>query len=102
MTVTLVANRVKYYSMGDERMFFGWLKNIGGIQKIHGVGTELHIVIRTEELSVQDIPELIAVFRRYRITLEQLAQLRVPENNEWFESNRKKVWYRRLFPDERA
>ena len=100
MKVTLVANRVKYYSMEDERVFFGWLKRLHCVEKIFGVGTELHIVIRVNKLPQQDILELIAIFRRYRIKIEQLAQLRGPENEEWFEGNRKKFWYRRLFPEE--
>ena len=99
MKVALVASRVKYYSLEDERNFFAWLKRVRGIERVFGVGNDLNIIIHVKSLPVEDITELIAVFRRYRIKLEQLAQLRVPENSEWFDKNRKTFWYKRLFPE---
>jgi hypothetical protein len=84
-----------YYSQGDERAFFEWLRRIPGVQKVGGVGHELHIHAR-RRLSWRSLLELIALFYRYQGPMDQLAQFETASNQKSFR-NPMMFWHTAVF-----
>lgn len=74
----LTCRRVMYYSHGDEALFFAWLDRIKAIRRWEGRAEDvlLHVAKRVSDVSYRE-PE--ALFRRYHINSDQLAQLRPAE-----------------------
>ncbi len=66
---------MQYYSDKDEAAFFGWLQSIPGVISVRGIGTELHIQLRSTRLSKTALAELNAIYRRYNGNLGELDQL---------------------------
>jgi len=85
-----------YFSQGDERAFFEWLKRIPCITKLGGQGEELHIHVRSSKVTQGSLRELIAAFRRYGVSMQQLAQLETASNRKWFRDPAAH-WYRLIF-----
>ena len=85
-----------YYSQGDERAFFEWLKRIPAVHKLGGVGEELHIHVRRRQIPWESLRELIALFHRYQGPMEQLAQFENSSNRKMFR-NSKMFWYGAIF-----
>ena len=92
----LVCVSVKYYSQGDEAAFFGWLNTISCIEKISGVGKHLELELKIPPDDAE-LRELIAVFHRYKISMEQLRQFRTKENESWFYENSAAYWHKQVF-----
>ncbi len=63
-----------FYSQGDERVLFEWLKSVRCVRKISGAGTRMHILCDPSRVSERDLRELSAVFRRYALDLRPLRQ----------------------------
>jgi hypothetical protein len=76
---------MRYYAPGDETAFFGWLQSIPGVVSVRGQGRELHVHTRSTRLSKEALIELVALYRRYRGNLEELAMFSTPANKEWFD-----------------
>jgi hypothetical protein len=85
-----------YYSQGDERAFFEWAKRISCIEKLEGSGHELRIHVRRRRVSNTCLWELIGLFHRYDVAMDQLAQFESASNRAWFRSP-KMFWYRAVF-----
>jgi len=85
-----------YYSQGDERAFFEWLKRIPCVTKLGGEGEELHIHVARSKVTLSSLRELIAAFRRYGVSMQQLAQLETATNRKWFRDP-SAYWYRSVF-----
>src|SRR5205823_3117186 len=68
----LICKRVSFYSSLDEAIFFGWIKRISCIERFEGAGDELYLDIIDQELSYEDMKNLIALFYRYKINMDQL------------------------------
>ena len=85
-----------YYSQGDERAFFEWLKRIPCVTKLVGEGDELHIHVARSKVTLSSLRELIAAFRRYGVSMQQLAQLETATNRKWFRDP-SAYWYRSIF-----
>ena len=85
-----------YYSEGDERAFFEWLKRIPCVTKLGGEGEELHIHVASSKVTLSSLRELIAAFRRYGVSMQQLAQLETATNRKWFRDP-SAYWYRSIF-----
>lgn len=93
---TLIAKRVAYYSQGDEAAFFNWIASIPCIETIEGMGEELHLHIRQSRISDKNLRELIGLFRRYDISMRQLAQFKTSRNEKWFAAPQM-YWFKRVF-----
>lgn len=93
--VTLIAKEVAYFSPLDEDAFFTWLKSIGCVDEVRGVGRELHIEVRPPKDS--ELRELIALFCRYGIEQRQLAEFLTTQNASWFRDNRAAYWRTSIF-----
>jgi hypothetical protein len=85
-----------YYSEGDERAFFDWLKRISCVQRVRGSGAELQIHVRGAKVSSNCLRELIALCWRYQVPMGQLAQFESAANRKWFK-NPATFWYRAVF-----
>lgn len=85
-----------YYSQGDERAFFEWLKRIPCVTQLGGEGQELHIHVARSKVTLSSLRELIAAFRRYGVSMQQLAQLETATNRKWFRDP-SAYWYRSIF-----
>ena len=88
-----------YYSRGDEDAFFEWLKRIKCVTKFEGSGTELRIHVRSKRISNQCLNELIGIFKRYTISMRQLAQFENESNRTWLR-NPDFFWHREMFGPE--
>jgi hypothetical protein len=71
----LVATDVRYFSQGDETLFFEWLGRIKCIQNVRGDGRSLFIELGNPPTD-EDLRELIGLFYRYNIDMRQLAEYR--------------------------
>ena len=84
----LEAKGVKYYSQQDEKVFFAWLDTIRAIKKYYGKGRTLYLEIDERRVREETITELIALFRRYRVSTKQLGLLQTAENMTWMKKHR--------------
>jgi hypothetical protein len=73
-----------YYSSGDERAFFEWVQRISCVAKVEGSGSELRIHVRRRRISDTCLRELLALFHRYGVSMQQLVQFESPSNRHWF------------------
>ncbi|RYZ01382.1 MAG: hypothetical protein EOO73_35755 [Myxococcales bacterium] len=86
-------------------MFFHWLGQIRSILRVEGRGDAILLHVSSKRVSENNLRELIAMFRRYKISMAQLAQFENDSNREWFR-NPKAFWYHAIFktspPDHRT
>ena len=68
----------RYWSPGDEDVFFHWLNSIKAVRSWRLVGSRLELTLGRRKLSERDLRELYALFRRYQIDLELLEPLNQP------------------------
>ncbi len=94
--VILTCKSVWYYSEIDEDLFFAWIKRIPSIIKFKGIGDELHLYIKSNTISNDDLGELIGLFYRYKINMEQLKQFVTDDNKEWF-TTEGSYWFEPIF-----
>jgi hypothetical protein len=94
---TLVADSVKFYSQGDERAFFSWLRRIKRISSVRGVGPKLLMDIDPRGLADADLREIIGLFHRYGVDKRQLGVLLSEKNAVWFRDDRAAFWHRDVF-----
>lgn len=97
MVSVLKCKSVWYYSPLDEDLFFEWIKKIPSIIKYEGKHDELLIYVQSEIISDNDLRELLALFYRYKIDMNQLTIFLNDDNKGWFFNNKKAFWHRRVF-----
>lgn len=68
------ATSVRFYSEHDEQFFFDWIGRIACVADVSGRGEVLHITLNSEQVTDQCVRELLALFTRYLVDLEQFAQ----------------------------
>ena len=92
----LTCNKVPFYSEADESAFFYHVKNIKAVQRIECVGDSIWLHV-SSRLSQQSLRDLIALFRRYRISnMSQLAFFVTDSNRIWF-TDPQQFWHRKVF-----
>lgn len=94
--IKLICKNVIFYSQNDETSFFNWLKNINHIEDIIGVDNEIQLIVSGKNIPSDSLRDLIAVFYRYNVAMEQLAQFVDDKNKEWFQ-NPKMFWYEKVW-----
>jgi hypothetical protein len=92
----LVAERVVFCSDLDESAFFKWLENIKCVKGVGGVGDAIHITVVTKQVDECGLRELLALFKRYKISMGQLGAFDNPGFSDWFH-NKKAYWYKQIF-----
>jgi hypothetical protein len=63
----------RFYSRGDEDVFFNWLTSLPGIAAVEGIGSNLVLRFRRRRVAQRDIRELRAIFHRYALDERHLA-----------------------------
>ncbi len=91
----LVCKRIVFYSQNDEASFFRWARLIKCVSKIEGIGSTVRLHVRGR-VTNEDLRDLLALFCRYKVGMEQLRQFKTERNEEWF-CNVKAYWYSRVF-----
>jgi hypothetical protein len=87
-----------FYSYTDEDQFFDWIKKIPSITHVKGIGTNLLLYFKSKRIKAQDLRELIALFRRYKIDMSELKIFLNEGNKEWFyEKSKHAYWHKKVF-----
>jgi CRISPR/Cas system CMR-associated protein Cmr5 small subunit len=73
-----------FYSYTDEDLFFDWIKKIPSIIYFEGVGKNLLFYFKSKRIKAQDLRELVALFRRYKIDMSELEIFLNEKNKELF------------------
>jgi hypothetical protein len=76
-----------FYSKGDEARFFSALNELGAVKVLRGIGGSLQLQIDPEKLDRMTVRELLAVFRRYRLSCKPLIFLAQQEQFAWLRQN---------------
>lgn len=95
--ITLVAREVMYFSAGDEHCFFAWLDRIAAVKSVRGRGRDVAIELDENACTDADLRELLALFHRYGVELQQLRQLITNANAHWFRDNQRTYWHDAVF-----
>ena len=95
--VKLICKKIIFYSAFDDDAFFEWLKKISCVSSVKGFGEELHINIDKSKLVEENLREILALFFRYNIDMEQLKVFLNDDNKCWFFDNKESFWYGRIW-----
>jgi hypothetical protein len=90
--VEISTEKVTYYSQLDEAAFFGQLDKIACV--IDYTPTSFRVSL--QKLNKQNLSELIGCCYRYRVNMQQLTVLDVPELSAYLR-DRKAYWYAPIF-----
>jgi hypothetical protein len=93
----LICKSVKFYCRKDEDAFFEWIKKIDCIDKTSGLGKELYLYIAADDIHDHDLDDLIGLFYRYKINMQQLSRFLTDDNKKWFYDNKKAFWHKKVF-----
>jgi hypothetical protein len=85
METILICSPLRFYTDVDEELLFQWLKAISCVIEIEGVGKELHLRVRNDYMSHEDLLNLIGIFNRYKFDVNQLLVFKNKENAYLFE-----------------
>jgi hypothetical protein len=97
--IELKAKGTHFFSQLDESAFFGWLKKLQKcpwLSEIEGKGDTLSIRVVRSKVDEYALRELLALFRRYGISMKQLSALDKQEFAEWFH-DRNAYWHESVF-----
>jgi hypothetical protein len=90
--IYLNCSGIHFGSILDEKHLFVWAREISCV-----VGWEQDtLVVRSRRISKEALRDLLALFWRYNIPMEQLAQFRNSHNEVWFTSPNM-YWHKRVF-----
>jgi len=78
--IELECKKVVFYSPQDESAFFAWIKAIPAVTNVTGQGMSIILTVKSKRISDTSLRELLSLFRRYRISMRQLAQFRTARN----------------------
>ena len=93
----LVCKAVRFFCLKDEDAFLEWIEKINCIDHTSALGREIYLHIATDKIKDQDLEDLIGLFYRYKIDMQQLAWFLTDENKEWFYDNKKAFWHKNIF-----
>ena len=94
--VELECKNVAFYSPQDESTFFAWAQAIPAVVSVSGRGRSIVLAVKSESVPDASLRELLALFRRYRVSMRQLAKFRNTQNEPWFASP-EAFWFRSVF-----
>jgi hypothetical protein len=95
-TVQLEATGVRFLSSGDEDIFFARLQKLSFVEKCEGRARTLYVLVNFAQIDEEGLRELLALFRRYGISLRQFAIFDREEFAAWFR-NEQAYWYGEVF-----
>ncbi len=91
--VRLNCSGLRFGSYLDEKYLFTWALEIKGVLR----WDQDTLVVRSLRLSEASLRDLVALFHRYNIPMEQLAQFRNSRNENWFAASHM-YWHKLVFP----
>ncbi len=94
--VELECKNVAFYSPQDESAFFAWAQAIPAVVGVSGRGRSIILAVKSECIADSSLRELLALFRRYRVSMRQLAQFRNAQNEAWFAAP-EAFWFKSVF-----
>ena len=83
--IRLRCHCVWFYSPADELVFFEFIKQIKAIKRVEGLGEDLFLHVKTP-ISDKALRDLIGLFKRYQIKLDELKLLKNKKNAAIFNS----------------
>lgn len=92
----LEAVKIRFFSQNDEAAFFEWIAKISSVKKFEGRGFSIFLYVDSETLSEEGLRDLIALFRRYNISMKQLSVFDRKPFSEWFH-NENAYWFCEVF-----
>ena len=87
---------VVFYSQTDEGNFFNWLDGIPCVESRKGYLRTLKIFLSVEKVDEENIREILALYKRYRIDMRSLVVLDREEYAHWFR-DKDASWYSQVF-----
>ena len=90
--VRLDCSNVRFGSQLDEKHLFSWASEIAGFVRWE----QDTLFMRSRRISAASLRDLLALFWRYQIPMEQLAQFENESNSPWFRAP-KAYWHKRVF-----
>jgi hypothetical protein len=88
----LDCSNITFFSPLDERGLFDWARGIPGFVRWY----QDTLVMQPSPIPDESLRELLALFQRYRIPMQQLAQFRTGSNERWF-LNPSAYWHEHVF-----
>jgi hypothetical protein len=90
--IRLDFSTVRYGSQLDEKHLFAWAAEIPAVVRCDPVT----LFVRSRRISDASLRDLIALFERYDIPMNQLQVFLSDKNQSWF-ANPKMYWYKKVF-----
>jgi len=92
----LTAKEVNFYSEKDEKYFFKWMSKIKSIDRFEGYFDSVDIYVSKADLNECDLKEIIALFVRYGIDMQQFRKF---DDTVFFDllDDEGKYWYAHIF-----
>ena len=85
-----------FLSQGDENAMFAWLGKINCISKVSGVGADICLEIKVNQVDEECMRELLAIFNRYKMKLFILRPIAEKKRYKWLK-NKTAYWYKGLW-----
>lgn len=70
----LICKSVRFHCRKDEDAFFEWINKIDCIAKTSATGRELYLHICADVIHDYDLRDILGLFSRYKIDMQQLAR----------------------------
>lgn len=84
--ITLIFTPLRFYTNQDEDLFFAWIDTLQCLENYEGIGRELHVHLKSKDISFIDHTNLIGLFERYKLSNPE--QLKIFNVIDWTESKR--------------
>jgi hypothetical protein len=91
-SIALNCSGVCFHSQLDERHMFLWASEISGFVRWE----QDTMIIQSKLISEESLRDLLALFWRYQIPMQQLAQFESNRNSAWFRAPHM-YWHERVF-----
>ncbi|NQY42014.1 MAG: hypothetical protein HRT87_01545 [Legionellales bacterium] len=98
--IKLICESVIFYSDYDEELFYLWIKKIDSIVNCYGEGTIEYLCLDSYIIPDDDLRELLSLFYKYDINMNQLSIFVNENNEEWFKNNTESFWHGKVFVTE--
>lgn len=89
---------LRFYSRLDEDAFFSRLNQIPGAVSVEGFLRTINVSVDPSAVDEDGMRELISLFQRYGIDMQQLRELETKEFSTWMR-HRSAYWSKSMYPD---
>ena len=81
--IKIRCHRVRFRSPADESSFYYFIKRIAAVLFVQGMGEDIFLHVKTP-VTLAALRDLIGLFRRYNIGLDELRPLKNKKNARLF------------------